>query len=238
MTGRRATSILNGPSSRGVRHALAAVLTGARLPAPPPIETTTASQFAACPRCGSALQFPTEQATGRLLEHCDHCGFHRVMPRQTAAQVEADERARFDALVAAEAADPLSDSANPSKARVCDRCGAPLPPKRVGVRGRRFCKDRKRCLGAAAAALQRRAPAQKLDLAALCERVRGALPSTRKAALSIPEIRSIVPELTVPQLRRALRTLVRSRRVGAEWLKERIDPTGGRPPKGYWSTRP
>lgn len=234
MTGRQATQVLNGPSSRGVRQALASVLAGARLPAPPPVETTPASQFAACPQCGSALRFPTEQATGRLFEHCDHCGFHRVMPRQTAAAVQAQERARFAALVADEARDPLAR--DPVTVRHCARCGAALPPKRVGVRGPRFCKDRKRCLRAAEGKRPRPiAPA--VALPALCARVAHALPGARLGALTVPELERRL-SLTTAQVRRALVTLEREDRARSAWLDERKGRTGGRPPKGYWSTRP
>lgn len=242
MTGRRATQVLNGPSSRPVRAALADVLAAHGAPAARLLEPrgaiTVASQFAACPRCGAALQFPTEQATGRLLEHCDACGFHRAMPRRTAAAVQAEERARFAALVAAEAAQPHAadeQSVRPMYERQghCARCGALLPPKRMGVRGRRFCKDRPRCLQAAKGR-RPRVIARALAFEALRTGVLGALPTTRAAARSVPELLEALPAFTLAQLRRALRALVRTQEVHAAWLHERRGATGGRPPMGYW----
>jgi ribosomal protein S27AE len=199
--------------------------------------TTVASQFAGCPRCGGALQFPTDHATGRLLEQCDRCGFRQVMPRQTPAEVAVRERARFDALVAAEAADPLATDPETANRRQCARCGATLPPKRVGVRGRRYCKARARCLQASGGRRPRRIAAA-IALERACAQVATELPASRAAARSVPELCPVLPWLTEAQVRRALLALVRSGRAQSAWLTERKGKTGGRPPKGYWSTRP
>lgn len=244
MTGRGAMQILNGPASRPIRAALAAVLgdvhavTGRATRAD--AGTTVASQFAPCPRCGAALQFPTEQATGRLLELCDACGFRQVMPRQSAEAVEARERARFDALVAAEAADPLEDAPAPTPVMVpqhCTRCGRALPPKRLGTRGRRLCKDRAACRQAATGRSPRRIAAA-VALEEACAQVAAQLPAVRTAARSVQQLGAVLPALTESQLRRALVALVRNGRAQAAWLTERKGPTGGRPPMGYWSARP
>lgn len=240
VTGRHATQVLNGPSSRPVRAALAAVLAGVGAPAARAVrddDSTPASQFAACPQCGAALQFPTEPMTGRLLEQCDGCGFRRVMPRQTPAEVEARDRARLDALVAAEATDPLASEQPAVQAQQCVRCGRALPPKRVGTRGRRLCKDRAACRQAATGRRPRRLAAA-IALEEACARIAKQLPATRTAALSVPQLCALLPTLTVSQLRAALRAMVRAGAAQAAWLDERRPSNGGRPPMGYWSTRP
>lgn len=240
MTGRRATQILNGPSSRPVRAALAAVLAGAGSHAARALReelTTPASQFAACPRCGAALQFPTEHATGRLLERCDGCGFERVMPRQTPAQVEARDRARLEGLFAAEEAAEIARETEPLVQDRCVRCAAALPPRRVGVRRRKLCKDRVACRQRAKGTRPRRL-ASAIALEDACAQVAKQLPKTRKAARSVAQLGALLPGLTVSQLRGALRAMVRGGTAQAAWLDERRPSNGGRPPMGYWSTRP
>jgi hypothetical protein len=119
----------------------------------------------------------------------------------------------------------------------CVRCGRELPPKRVGTRGRRLCKDRAACRAAAKGRAPRRiAAARALERA--CAQVTTELPASRAAARSVPELCPVLPWLTEAQVRRALLALVRSGRAQSAWLTERKGPTGGRPPKGYWSTRP